>query len=151
MKKRNDQQRQPPRAKQAVGGEAEGQAANDTLMLRLDGELIELTPTVEYPIQILQTEFYETWINSVTDVTTNARITINVDKMRRGLMGDWKDVGSGVVEMRLNFGPGYRVYYGRYGKIVIVLLGGGEKNGQQKDIADAQRVWEKLKNEITQV
>jgi len=149
MKKRKDQPPMDP-----TGGVLSGQApesTGDAVRLRLAGEILELTPTAEYPILVLQTDQYEAWINGVADLKTNARITGGVDKMRRGLMGDWKEVGDGVFELRLDFGPGYRVYYGRHGKVVIVLVGGGKKHGQQKDIADARRLWGELKNEITQV
>ncbi len=129
-------------APEAIGG---------SVRLRVGKEFLELTPTAEYPILILQTDQYEAWIEGVVDLKTNARITGGVDKMRRGLMGDWKEVGDGVFELRLDFGPGYRIYYGRHGKVVIVLLGGGEKHGQQKDIADAQQLWGELRNEITQI
>ncbi len=121
------------------------------LRLRFRGEVIELVSTAEYPFQVLQTEEYEGWISSVPDPVTKARITGSVNKMRRGLMGDWKEINAGVFETRLDFGPGYRVYYARHGKIVIVLLGGGVKNTQQHDITAAKRVWEEIKNEITQV
>lgn len=57
----------------------------------------------------------------------------------------------GVFEMRLDFGPGYRVYYARHGKIVIILLGGGDKGSQQKDIKAAQELWERVKDEIKEV
>ena len=124
------------------------QEKGTAIRLRFHGEILELTPTEEYPILVLQTDQYETWINGVADLKTNARITGGVDKMRRGLMGDWKEVGDGDLQVqRLDFGPGYRVYYGRHGKVVMVLLGGGEKHGQQKDIADARRLWGELKSQ----
>lgn len=53
--------------------------------------------------------------------------------------------------MRLDFGPGYRVYYARHGKIVIILLGGGDKSSQQKDIKAARELWERVKDEIKEV
>lgn len=149
MKKRKQQPQQDPTEDVSAGQAPE--ATRDTVRLRLGGEVLELTLTAEYPILVLQTDQYEAWVNGVADLKTNARITGGVDKMRRGLMGDWKEVGDGVFELRLDFGPGYRVYYGRHGKVVIVLLGGGDKHGQQKDIADARRLWGELKNEIMQV
>lgn len=71
--------------------------------------------------------------------------------MQRGLFGDWKIVGDGVFEMRLDFGAGYRIYYARHGAFVIVLLAGGDKSDQRKAIADAKSLWKGMKNEITQV
>ncbi len=71
--------------------------------------------------------------------------------MQRGLFGDWKTVCDGVFEMRLDFGAGYRVYYAKYGLFVIILLGGGDKRNQHKDIAEAKRLWKGLKDEITKI
>lgn len=68
-----------------------------------------------------------------------------------GRMVDWKDVGEGVFELRLDFGSGYRVYYGKVARILIVLLGGGDKSSQQSDIARAQKLWKELRDEIQQV
>ena len=121
------------------------------LRLRFQGEIIEMTLTAEYPFQVLQTEEYKNWINSVTDLVTKARITGNVNKMRRGLLGDWKEIDSGVFEMRLDFGPGYRVYYARHEKTVVILLNGGVKNRQQRDIGAAKLLWKELEGEVKQV
>lgn len=126
------------------------EAAN-ALRLLFRGEMIELVPTAEYPFQVLQTEEYKDWINSITDLVTKARITGNVNKMRRGLFGDWKEIDAGVFEMRMDFGPGYRVYYARHEKTVIILLGGGVKNRQQRDIGAAKMLWKEVENEIKQV
>jgi len=125
--------------------------AADALRLRFRGEVIELVSTAEYPFQVLQTEEYETWADSISDIRTSTRIDVNVDKMQRGLFGDWKIVGDGVFEMRLDFGAGYRIYYARHGAFVVVLLAGGDKSDQRKAIADAKRLWKGMKNEITQV
>ena len=102
-----------------------------------------------FPFSLLETEAYAVWINSISTPVVKARITINVDKMQRGLFGDWKEVGNGVFEMRMDFGPGYRVYYGKREKVVIILLGGGDKKSQNKDIANAQQLWKGMKDEIT--
>lgn len=77
-------------------------------------------------------------------------ITRDVDKMRRGLFGDWKEI-NGIFEMRLNYGPGYRVYYARYRDVVVVLLGGGNKSSQKADMKGARRLWEELRDEIKEV
>ena len=126
------------------------EAAN-SLRLRFRGKVIELVPTAEYPFQVLQTEEYETWADSISDIKASTRIDVNVGKMQRGLFGDWKIVGGGVSEMRLDFGAGYRVYYARHGAFVVILLAGGDKSDQRKDIADAKRLWKGMKDEITQV
>ncbi len=124
---------------------------DDVLRLWFRGRLLEFTPTREYPVQVLQTEVYEAWIETIVDLKTSTRINSNVDKMQRGLFGDWKEVGDGVFELRLDFGPGYRVYYAKYRPVAVILLGGGDKKSQQKDIADAKHLWEGLKNDLTQV
>ena len=125
--------------------------ARDILRLLFQGELLEVALTDEYPIQVLQTKEYETWVESLSDLKTGTRININVDKMQRGLFGDWKVVGDGVFELRLDFGAGYRIYYAKYEAFIIILLGGGDKSDQRKNIANAKRLWKGLKNEITQV
>jgi len=121
------------------------------LRFRVFSEVVEFEPTAEFPILVVATEEYKTWRNGIADKKTMARITLGVGKMRRGLFGDWKDVGEGVFELRLDFGSGYRVYYAKIGRILIALLGGGDKSRQQSDIARAQRIWKELKDEIEQV
>jgi putative addiction module killer protein len=129
------------RCKKAEQGDTRPEIQEENILrLWFRGELLELAPTTEYPIRALQTEEYEAWIESIVDLKTSTRININVDKMQRGLFRDWKEVGAGVFELRLDFGPGYRGYYAKYGKIVIILLGGGVKSSQRKDIAEAKRL-----------
>jgi putative addiction module killer protein len=127
------------------------QEQDEIIRLRFGGKIVELTPTLGQPIHVLQAEAYEVWVESIRDIRTNTRINSSVDRMRRGLFGDWKEIGVGVFEMRLDFGPGYRVYYAKYGKVVIVLLGGVDKSSQQKDITRAVGLWEESRNEITQI
>lgn len=64
-----------------------------------------------------------------------------LNRIRLGNFGDCKSVGSGVEELRIDFGPGYRVYYAREGSLVVVLLGGGSKRTQRRDILTAQKYW----------
>ena len=87
------------------------------------------------------------WLSSVRDKTLRARISRQIDKMERGNFGDHKDVGKGVSELRLFFGPGYRVYYGRIENTIVVLLGGGDKATQSADIARAQELWRAFQEE----
>ena len=143
MAKRNQHRDEPIPSVEPESGAA--------IWLRFEGELLELTASAEYPFQILQTTRFEAWIDSIVDLKTNARIVGNVEKMKRGLFGDWKDVGEGVNELRLDFGPGYRIYYARHLQVIVVLLAGGEKSTQRKDFANAKHVWKELKHEITQV
>ena len=68
-----------------------------------------------------------------------------LDRLERGNFSAAKGVGTGVFELRLDFGPGYRVYFGKDGETLVVLLGGGTKKRQQADIADAQMLWQEYK------
>jgi putative addiction module killer protein len=68
-----------------------------------------------------------------------------MDRLSVGLFGDWKSVGDGVYELRIDYGPGYRVYYGQDGDILILLLSGGDKATQRKDIEKAHDYWKDYK------
>jgi len=74
-----------------------------------------------------------------------AKVLIAVERMRDGNLGDHKSVGKGVTERRVDFGPGYRIYFGRDGNKLIVLVGGGTKTRQSRDIKNAQEVWAEYK------
>jgi putative addiction module killer protein len=86
-------------------------------------------------------EPFEDWLAHIKDKTTKARIRRRIDRLSFGQEGDCKSVGKGVYELRLMFGAGYRVYYGKSGDIVIVLLLGGDKDSQEEDIKKAQAYW----------
>ncbi len=83
-------------------------------------------------------EPYTEWLNTIKDKLTKARIMNSVTKMEAGNFGVSESVDGGVFELKLNFGPGYRVYYGLEGEKIVLLLLGGSKNGQQADINKAQ-------------
>jgi len=85
------------------------------------------------------------WIRSLTDPPTRARIRTRLSRLRLGNFGDARSVGNGVYELRLDFGPGYRVYYGLVGDTVVLLLGGGAKRSQVRDIRAAKRHWEEFR------
>lgn len=121
----------------------------DYLRVRVGDEVFEFDLDSQEKVAVIQTEVFGKWIDGIGDIRTNARIIKDVGKMRRGIFGDWKEVDEGVFEMRLDYGPGYRVYYARVGKIIVVLLGGGDKSTQKADIMKAQKLWKELKNEIT--
>lgn len=89
-------------------------------------------------IEILYTDIFNEWLYSFKDVTTIVRLERRLDKVSRGLFGDIKPVGDGVYEMREHFGAGYRMYYVRRGDTIVVMLGGGDKSSQSKDIERAQ-------------
>jgi putative addiction module killer protein len=84
-------------------------------------------------------EPFTEWLNGL-DVQTRARVRVRIDRLEEGLFGDVEPVGEGVSELRLDFGPGYRVYFGQKGSQIHLLLG-GSKQGQQNDIRQAKKFW----------
>lgn len=89
--------------------------------------------------EIRQTAAFSAWMRSLRDAKGRAVIARRIERMAAGNFGDHKSVGGGVSESRVPFGPGYRVYYTLRGKEVVVLLCGGDKGSQRRDIA---RAWE---------
>jgi putative addiction module killer protein len=79
------------------------------------------------------------------DGRARARIVARIDRLSVGLLGDWKSVGEGVCELGIDYGPGYRVYYARDGELMILLLCGGDKRTQTKDIEKAHDYWKDYK------
>ncbi|MEI9884955.1 MAG: type II toxin-antitoxin system RelE/ParE family toxin [Rhizomicrobium sp.] len=96
-------------------------------------------------IQLLETETFSDWLSALRDVNVRARVQRRLDRLRLGNPGDVKPVGEGVSEMRIDYGPGYRVYYIQRGQTVIVLLAGGDKRSQPRDIATALGLARSLK------
>jgi putative addiction module killer protein len=96
-------------------------------------------------VQIIRTEEYASWIRSLRDDRAKAKIALRVDRLAFGNTGDVKPVGGGLSEMRIDYGPGYRVYYGKHGDSIILLLCGGTKNGQSRDIKKAKALFETWK------
>jgi len=86
-------------------------------------------------------EPFTRWIRTLRDRAARGRIRQRIARLRLGNLGDSKVVGDGVQELRLHFGPGYRVYFGRDGDITVILLCGGDKGSQQRDIETAQACW----------
>ena len=86
---------------------------------------------------IRQLPEFSAWFSALKDVPTKIRLARRLDKVQRGLLGEVKPVGSGVFEMREQFGPGWRMYYVQRGEVLIVMLGGGDKSTQSADIARA--------------
>lgn len=85
------------------------------------------------------------WLERLRDAQARARIVARLDRLRAGLLGDWRSVGHGVCELRIDHGPGYRVYFGKEGRALILLLCGGDKRTQAKDIERAHAYWEDYK------
>jgi putative addiction module killer protein len=94
--------------------------------------------------QLTETDEFHRWLGSIADRRARARILDRLKRASNGNFGDVKPAGSGVSEMRIDYGPGYRVYFFRRGKELVILLCGGDKKTQSADIAHAKR----LKDEI---
>ena len=81
------------------------------------------------------------WIDSLRDSIAQDRIKIRIARVRRGNLGNYRSVGLGVSELKIDYGPGYRIYFGQLGSTIVVLLCGGDKSSQEKDILTAQAYW----------
>ena len=90
--------------------------------------------------EIRKTEVYARWLDGLRDIHARARVLVRIERLAQGNAGDVKPVGEGVSEMRIDYGPGYRVYYTKRGREVVVLLAGGDKRTQATDIKTALRL-----------
>jgi putative addiction module killer protein len=90
-------------------------------------------------------EPFTEWLHGVRDKVAQARIRVRLRQVQTGNFGDSEPVGQGVIELRIHVGPGYRVYCGRHGKSVVVLLSGGDKSSQAPDIRRAKELWSEWK------
>jgi putative addiction module killer protein len=95
-------------------------------------------------IEVRQTEIYSEWFSRLRDRTAKARIDIRIRRLSLGNPGDVKPVGSGISELRIDYGPGYRIYFTQRGPALVILLAGGDKSTQEKDIRAAQELADKL-------
>ena len=89
-------------------------------------------------IEVRQTAPFAKWIETLRDRRARARIELRLDRLALGLFGDVKPVGGGVSELRVDYGPGYRVYFTQKGRELVILLAGGDKTTQDRDIERAQ-------------
>ena len=94
--------------------------------------------------EIRQTEEYSSWFEKLRDRQARARILARIRRLSLGNPGDVEPVGEGVSEMKIDYGPGYRVYYKQRGKTLVVLLAGGDKKSQKRDINKAQELARRL-------
>ena len=90
--------------------------------------------------EVVESSVYSAWFGSLRDRAAQVRIAARIMRLQAGNFGDAKALGSGVNELRLTFGPGYRVYYARQGERIILLLCGGDKDSQSRDIARAKQL-----------
>ena len=91
-------------------------------------------------IEIRKTEIYAQWLDGLRDIRARARVQVRIERLAAGNPGDAKPVGEGVSELRIDYGPGYRVYFTQRGHEVVILLAGGDKSTQAADIKTALRL-----------
>lgn len=89
---------------------------------------------------IQKTDYFENWFVRLKDIRGKAKILTRLKRTELGNLGDHKSVGNGVFEMRIDYGPGYRLYFARSNKIIVILLIGGDKSSQSKDIKKAKQI-----------
>jgi putative addiction module killer protein len=97
-------------------------------------------------IEIVKSDRFDRWLKALKDRRARARIEARVLRLSMGNLGDVKPIGAGVSEMRVDYGPGYRVYYMQRGEVLIVLLCGGDKSTQAADIAAALKIAKEWKD-----
>ncbi|MEM9271970.1 MAG: type II toxin-antitoxin system RelE/ParE family toxin [Cyanobacteria bacterium P01_F01_bin.143] len=100
---------------------------------------------VVYETQDGKLPFWE-WLRGLKDRKGRAVIQARIERVRLGNFGNCRSVGSGVQELKIYFGPGYRVYFGRDGINIVILLCGGDKSDQKEDIVFAKELWKEYKN-----
>jgi putative addiction module killer protein len=88
-------------------------------------------------VEVRKTKVFADWLDGLRDTRAKARILIRIRRLAEGNFGDWKSVGRGVSELRVDYGPGYRLYLTRSGKSVVILLAAGTKKSQSRDIKRA--------------
>jgi putative addiction module killer protein len=95
-------------------------------------------------IGIRKTEIFAKWLDGLHDIRARARILVRIERLAAGNPGDVKPVVGGISELRIDYGPGYRVYYKKHGQKVVILLAGGDKSTQANDIKTALRLAQNL-------
>jgi putative addiction module killer protein len=97
-------------------------------------------------IEVRKTEVFSSWFNSLRDKRAKARIQARIDRVEVGHFGDVAPVGEGVSELRIFYGPGYRVYFVKQGLAVVILLSGGDKSTQNSDIVQAKELAKQIED-----
>jgi len=95
-------------------------------------------------VEIRKTELFANWLDNLRDIRAKVRVLVRIERLASGNAGDVKPIGEGVSEMRIDHGPGYRVYFIQRGSELIILLAGGDKSSQSRDIKSAIRLAQNL-------
>lgn len=99
-------------------------------------------------ITVLSTEIFDGWIDELKDLRAKTKIQARIRRLKNGNFGDIEPVGEGFSEMRIHEGKGYRIYLKSHGKIIVILLCGGDKGTQQKDITRAKSIYKEIEGEL---
>ena len=91
---------------------------------------------------------FDDWLTRLKDIEARAMVRARINRVRLGLLGDCKSLGDGVFELRIFYGPGYRIYFGQEHDVTVILLCGGDKKTQGKDIEKAKRYWKDYKDQL---
>jgi putative addiction module killer protein len=91
-------------------------------------------------VEIIKSDTFDRWLRKLRDPQAKARVEMRIRRLSLGNAGDVQPIGGGLSEMRIDYGPGYRLYYMQQGSVLIILLCGGDKRTQQKDIAKARKI-----------
>ena len=89
---------------------------------------------------------FKNWFNSIKDKSAKVKVIQRIDRMILGNFGDCKNLGDGIYETRIHYGPGYRIYWGDLNGVIVILLCGGSKRTQKQDINKAREYWQELRN-----
>ena len=98
-------------------------------------------------IEVRQTKIFADWVSGLKDRRAIARIDIRIRRLSLGNMGDVKSLGEGLSELRIDYGPGYRLYFAQLGERIVILLSGGDKKRQNADIVRARQLLKELNND----
>jgi len=97
-------------------------------------------------IRIKYTWVYRIWYKGLEDIRAKARIDIRLNSVKKGVFGDQRSVGNGIFELKINYGPGYRIYYKKIKNDILILLCGGDKSTQEDDVEKAKKILKELED-----
>lgn len=108
---------------------------------------METAVYIRVVFELVKSATFDAWFRSLRDLRAKARIAARLDRVAEGNFGDVKSIGSGISELRIDYGPGYRVYFTRRGAVLVVVLAGGDKRTQKTDIRLVQHIAAQWENE----